>query len=105
MQSIILILSDARGIYIPRDFICDDNNEIAIERCRAWGLNETNEHQWRDAANPESEHYWDAWEWVLNNAKYITKDGDVYHLHQDGDLFGICYDKMSEDEKYSFLGE
>lgn len=105
MQSVVLILSDSRGIYIPRDFICDDNNEISIEHCRVWGLNETNEHQWRDAASPESEHYWDAWEWVLNNAKYITKDGDVYHLHHDGDLFGICYEKMIEDEKYSFFFE
>lgn len=105
MQSIILILSDARGVYIPRDFICDDNNQIATEHCQSWGLNEKNKYCWEDAASPESEHYWEAWYWVLDNAKYITKDGDVYRLYQDGDLFSICYENMTEEEKYNFLGE
>ena len=65
--AVTLILSDARGIYIPRDFLVDEYNDVAMEHCKAWGLTQGNRDQWIDAADPESAYYWDAWEWVLNN--------------------------------------
>ena len=102
MNAIILILSDSRGIYIPRDFICDDYNEIAWEHCAAWGLTKENAEWWIDAANPESEFYWDAWDWILYNAEYTDENGNKYRLFQDGDLWGLCYDKMTEEEKQNF---
>lgn len=102
MNAVVLILSDARGIYIPRDFVCDDYNEIAWEHCKAWGLNESNIECWQDAANPENEFYWEAWDWILNNAEFTAESGDKYRLYQDGDLWGICYDKMTEEEKRNF---
>lgn len=102
MQSVILILSDSRGIYIPRDFICDDYNEIDMKHCFAWGLTAENMEYWEAAANPDDEWYWDAWQWILNNAEYTAENGDKYRLHQDGDLWGICYEKMTNEEKHNF---
>lgn len=103
MNAINLILSDARGTFIPRDFVTDGYNEIAIEHCKAWGLTEQNSEYWIDASDPDSEFYWDSWEWILNNAKFTDEvTGDVFTLHQDGDLWGICYEKMTKEEKENF---
>lgn len=102
MDAVVYMLSDQRGIYIPRDFLTDQDNEIAIEHCAAWGLTDENREQWQDAADPESEYYWDSWDWILNNAKYVTESGDVYYLYQEGDLWGLCYDRMTADEKSNF---
>ncbi len=85
-----------------RDFLTDAQNEIAWDHCNAWGLTEENKSFWIDAANPESENYWEDWEWILNNAKYTDKDGSVYYLHQDGDLWGLCYERMTDEEKRNF---
>ena len=102
MQAVNLILSDFRGVYIPRDFLCDDYNEVAIERCESWGLNENNKDHWIDASTPDSEYYYEAWDWVLQNAEYTCDNGDVYTLHQDGDLWGLCIERMSAEEKHNF---
>lgn len=102
LDSVNLILSDARGIYIPRDFLTDDCNNVAWSHCEKWGLNESNKDQWFDAVNPDSECYWDAWEWVLNHAKFTDERGNVYTLHQDGDLWGVCFERMTDAEKYHF---
>ena len=102
LDAVTFILSDARGIYIPRDFICDDYNDVAIEHCKAWGLTEDNKEYWIDAADPDSDWYWEAWDWILSNAEYIDADGNKYFLHQDGDLWGLCFDRMTEEEKQNF---
>jgi hypothetical protein len=102
MDAIVLILSDARGIYIPRDFLTDQYNETAWEHCNAWGLTKENLACWQEALKPDDDYYWEAWNWVLENAKYTDKDGSVYHLYQDGDLWGLCYDKMTNEEKENF---
>lgn len=101
-EAVTLILSDARGIYIPRDFVTDNYNEIAWDHCLAWGLNADNFHNWQDCADPENEGYWDSWEWVLNNAEYIDDEGNKYRLYQDGDLWGLCYERMTSKEKSNF---
>ena len=102
MKAIILILSDARGIYIPRDFLTDSDNEIDVDHCAAWGLTSDNFQHWMLATEPDSEGYWDAWQWVLDNAKFTDDKGNVYRLHQDGDLWGICFEQMTDEEKENF---
>lgn len=102
MQATIHILSDARGIYIPRDFLTDSHGAVAREHCEAWGLTSDNESWWVDATDPDSECYWDAWDWVLDHARFTTQDGDVYHLHQDGGLWGLCHARMTDEEKANF---
>lgn len=99
MNAAILILSDARGIYIPRDFVCDDWNGVDIEHCDAWGIS------LEDATilqNPDNEGYWETWNDVLNNAVYVDLEGNIFKLYQDGDLWGICYDKLTNEEKRNF---
>ena len=106
LPAINLLLSDARGQYIPRDFVTgNDPEEIDTEHCKNWGLTDTNREHWQDAANPESEWYWGAWEWILNNASFKDTDGNIYQLWQDGDLWAYCPELMTEDEKQNFFGE
>lgn len=94
-NAVTLLLNDARGIYIPRDFVTGFDQA-------AWGLTEENKEWWQDADDPNNEHYWEAWDWVLNNAKYTDKEGNVYHLSQDGDLWSLCYERMTDEEKSNF---
>ena len=95
MSGMNLLLSDSRGIYIPRDFA------------------DFGEH-WRGvsaedlailAAGPEHEQYWDAWDSILYTATYVDEKENVWHLHQDGDLWAICEALMSDEEYYNFYGE
>jgi hypothetical protein len=93
LNTIELLLSDARGQYIPRDFVQDFDltkfsgiSEWQIEQCQ----------------NPDNEWYWDAWSSILDNAKHIDTDGNEFTLYQDGDLWLICFDKMTNDEKQNF---
>lgn len=105
MNNIVLILSDARGTYIPRDFLADDYNEIAHEHCAKWELTEENKEHWIDATNPDSEFYWESWDWILSNAKFKDESGKVYTLHQDGDLWGVAWDSLNDEEYEEFTGE
>jgi hypothetical protein len=74
-----ILLSDARGIYIPRDFL----------DCYSWeGITEENK---KDLSSPENEFYWDVWETVLNNAFFMDASGKKWELWQNGDLFAIHY--------------
>jgi len=91
LENALLLLSDARGIYIPRDFAEGFNMED-------WHVSA------EDAAillaGPDHEWYWEAWESVLNNATLTTKTatkhyapGTVFTLYQDGDLWAIPTNK------------
>lgn len=91
-EAVVHLLNDARGIYIPRDFVQSfDLNK--------WGLYKDHE---AILSNPEDEFYWDEWNMVLDNAKLIDDAGNEFRLYQDGDLWAICYDRMSSEEKKSF---
>ena len=103
LNNVVLILSDARGVYIPRDFVTDDYNELAEEHCAAWGMDEINRGSFEGCINPDDEWYWDNWQYVLDNARYTEKEtGKVFTLYQDGDLWAICYDYMTEEERQNF---
>jgi hypothetical protein len=105
LNAVNLILSDARGIYIPRDFLTDNDNNEATEHCKAWGLTKENKDWWIDAIDPDSEYYRESWEWILNNAKYVDENGNVFRLHQDGDLWAYCYELMTNEEKKNLFDE
>lgn len=94
MQAMNLLLSDARGIYIPRDFV------------EGFDLNkfENVPHDAPLLKDPEFEHYWDIWQDVLDNATY-TEGGRTWRLHQDGDLWLICDELMTNEEYSNFFGE
>ena len=95
-DNIILLLSDARGIYIPRDFARDFNFDVD-----GWqGVSQED----RDAlSDPENEGYWDTWDKVISNAHYTDpSSGKVYHLYQDGDLWAVCFPSLTDEEKRNF---
>ena len=57
-------------------------------------------------ADPDSEWYWDVWDTVLNNARVIDREtGQTFVLHQDGDLWLLDLDNMTEEEKFNFFGD
>ena len=96
LQSINLLLSDCRGIKIPQDFY----NNFDLEKWhikKSYFLNNLN--------SAHSENYWSAWEEVLNNAYYLDGKGNKFVLYQDGALFGICYELMTDSERLEFFGE
>lgn len=94
LSNIELLLSAARGIYIPRDFIEGFN-------INDWNIDPSDA---ADCIDPHGEDYWEAWENILNNARYTASDGRVYSLYQDGDLWAVCYDSMTDKEKLDFFG-
>ena len=51
---------------------------------------------------PESEGYWDVWNSVLNKAFLIDYEGNRFTLYQDGDLWALCFDRMTPEEKSNF---
>lgn len=76
----LLLLSDSRGIYIPRDFVREVKPEC-VTGMSAWAR-ETLE------SGPDAEGYWDAWHDVLDNV--IVTDhvnGGSYTVYQDGDCW------------------
>ena len=99
-DAVTMILSDARGVYIPRDFVTDNYNEIAVDHCRAWGIGKEDAEIL--AANPDHDLYWETWDAVLDYAQYVDKEGNKYFLSQDGDLWALCYDRMTDEEKSHF---
>lgn len=92
LQAIEILLDSARGIYIPRDFV----NDTLIGE---FGWQGITEEDIKALSDPTNEWYWDTWETVLNNATYISACGKKYTLHQDGDLFAICFDLLTETQR------
>lgn len=93
MENINLLLSDARGVYIPRDFV------QGFDLSKWKGIRSDDA---KICENPENQWYWDAWTSILDNATYTHEDGRIFRLHQNGDLWAICYEQMSEEEKTNF---
>ena len=82
-----LILSDSRGIYIPKGF---------AEGCypEKWGVSQEDIDIL--LAGPDHEHYWETWDRVLQNAERKMDDGRTFRLYQDGDCWAVdsrvCWD-------------
>jgi hypothetical protein len=95
MSGMNLLLSDSRGVYIPRDFADFGAHWDGV----------TAEDLEILAVGPDHEHYWDAWDAVLGAATYIDGNDNVWHLSQDGDLWAICPDLMTDEEYYGYYGE
>jgi len=72
-----LLLSDARGIYIPCDFL---DFEILASQLTS--------DQRESLSDPENEYYWEAWDEVLNQ-EFTDDKGLKWSLYQDGNLWAI----------------
>ena len=91
------LLSDARGQYIPRDF-------VECFNLADWGIDPESGAAQTCAAGCEAEcvdWYWEAWDEILRKAEY--KEGEyVWRLYQDGDLWALCDELMTDEEKQNF---
>ena len=98
MSGIELLLSDDRGVYIPRDFAEIVRAGMSWEGYDAKDIDILLE-------GPDAEHYWDAWDAVSGNIRFVDSKGNRWHLWQDGDLW-ICSEDLMTDEEYeNFFGE
>lgn len=77
----VLLLSDARGIYIPRDF----TSAVAYSQTS----NITPDDWAILAIGPDHKEYWEAWCTILDNARVTDTSGNEFYLWQDGDLWAI----------------
>ena len=91
--AVILLCGSASGIYIPQRFAREINRECLS------GIDSTVLPYLEEG--PEAEFYWDEWQYVLDNAE-LTLGGDVYTLYQDGDLWALCVDRMTAEERQNF---
>jgi hypothetical protein len=99
----LLWLSDARGVYIPRDFA---NSFVARDKsvkgvsAEDWAVLES---------GPDSEGYWDVWADVSDNAVVTDEKGIEYSVYVDGDCWlvpkgmersdtGDCFQWPADDD-------
>ena len=76
------ILDSSRGQYIPEAFIAMWGDKwISIDPLDKQIL----------LRGPSHKDYWEAWEHVLDNARFFDENGE-WQLWQDGDLFMYCGD-------------
>ena len=88
-SGLLLVLSDARGVFIPRDFA--SNFDLSL-----WsGIDAA---LLPDLSDPMNEGYWDTWQTILDNATF-QDDGHTWHLTQDGDLWAYCPELMTNKER------
>ena len=94
MSGLELLISDAHGIYIPQRFAMyhEDMDNVTAEDMEIL------------KTGPDHEHYWEAWEAVLLDAKSVI-DGKTWRLYQDGDLWAYCEERMTDEEYKEFFGE
>jgi|GEM_PF-2139444 len=89
-----LFLTDARGVFIPRDFA------KSVTRDRITGVSEDCFDVLLRGPYAENEAYWDYWQDVCDSAVLTDDDGTQYTVHQDGDCWlvekGAEYDESSD---------
>ena len=76
-----LLLSDARGRYIPRDFVelyADEFGVSAEDRAIL--------------ADPEHEYYWDTWSTIEQTHTATDAHGNPSRLYHSGDLWAYTGD-------------
>lgn len=99
MKGVNHLVNSAHGIYVPQVF---------VKYAEAYGWIIPPHHS-DDVASieegPESEYYWESWESLLSMPSRVDEEGNRWTLHQDGDLFEVCDDLLSDEEYEIFWGE
>lgn len=92
----MLWLSDARGVYIPRDFagsFVDRDKHVSGVKPDDWAILE---------AGPDHEWYWEAWTGICDSAIVTDENGYKYRLWQEGDLWLIPEGMEWDDRNETF---
>lgn len=93
LPAVSLLIDSCHGIYVPQRFI--NNFDLSLWQ----GISEENKAILSEG--PDNEYYWEAWDEVLDRATF-SQDGNVWRLDQDGDLWAMCYELMTDEEKSNF---
>ena len=91
MENVKCIVDGTNGVFVPMVFA------QTVNRALLSGVDAETLDYLAKEESVEDVDFWDAWDSVLNNAR-ITHNGKIYHLHQDGDLFAIDWDNLTEEE-------
>ena len=93
---LLLWLSDARGIYIPRDFarsFADRAKSVRGVSDTDWAILE---------AGPDHESYWDTWNDVCDWAQITDHNGHEFTVYQDGDCWLVPKGMEWNDEGHGW---
>ena len=82
LDHVNIILSDARGVYIPRDFVDLLSSEEKEFQEKVNGFDSAN---WIHLSSPDEEYYWEAWNEL--ESSFVSENGT--RIHQNGDLYEI----------------
>ena len=96
-NNVQILLSSARGVFIPANFVESFDLEAWGVDNEAWAIETIKQ-------GPDSEQYWDAWTTITDNARFLDDKGIEWVLYQDGDLFAVAWGNMTEEEKEDFCG-
>ena len=92
-----LLCDSGNGIYIPK---------MMIQRLVDSGWRNIPEDATEVLKTPDHEWYWDTWDQVLDNAEWHDPStGQVFKLHQDGDLWAYCAESCTPQEYHNIFGE
>jgi len=92
-----LLINDSFGTHIPKHFAENFDPKL-------WHVNPSDIHCLLNDDAPENVLYYEVWDSVLCSA-WMMNDGHKYTLHQDGDLWAVCPELMTNDEYENFYGE
>jgi hypothetical protein len=98
MSGLTLLITDASGIYIPKEFC----NRFAPE---SWGLSEDMAEWHICSMGPDTEWYWESWDEIVSRASHKDANGHIWSLHQDGDVWAVCVELMTDEEYEYYFGE
>lgn len=90
--------------------LCDGHHGVYIPQLMAWRLYDAGWTVNPDDvtvcdAGPDDFDYWETWAHILDNATFTDENGYTWQLYQDGDLWAVCDNLMTDEEKYNFFGE
>jgi hypothetical protein len=92
----MLWLSDARGVFIPRDFA-----RSFVDRAKS--VTGVIEEQWQVLeAGPDQELYWDVWDEVIGGAIITDENGVKYTIWQNGDCWLVPVGMEYNEEEDTF---
>lgn len=101
-----LLVDGHHGVYVPEVFA--NNTDFHI----GWkGITEDDIILLKLGQGIDKEYnadcpiYWEIWDDVLSNATYTDKDGHEWFLYQDGDLWAVCAELLTDEEYLNFFGE
>ena len=94
-SGIICLVDGGRGRYAPQHFV---QTSEYWEGGAYWAILALNE-------GPDHPHYWDAWDQVVDRARWTDVCGNVWRIFpgESGDIFAICPELMDPETRETYL--